>query len=84
MEIMWTITVGFVVGMNAKFLPSGKENMGFIVTTLLAIAGSFLAGYGGQALGWYRAGHGAGFISSIIGAFLLPLIYGFVKSKAAN
>ncbi len=84
MEILWTIVVGFVVGVIAKFLHPGRENMGFIVTTLLGIAGSFLAGYVGQALGWYHAGQGAGFIGSIIGAFILLLIYGFVKGKAAS
>ncbi|SFH95841.1 Uncharacterized membrane protein YeaQ/YmgE, transglycosylase-associated protein family [Collimonas sp. OK307] len=84
MEILWTIVVGFVVGVIAKFLHPGRENMGFIVTTLLGIAGSFLAGYIGQALGWYHAGQGAGFIGSIVGAFILLLIYGFVKGKAAS
>lgn len=84
MGILWTIIVGFVVGVIAKFLHPGKENMGLIVTTLLGIAGSFLAGYIGQALGWYQAGQGAGFIGSIIGALVLLLIYGFVKGKAAS
>ncbi|AMO94661.1 transglycosylase associated family protein [Collimonas fungivorans] len=54
------------------------------MTTLLGIAGSFLAGYIGQALGWYQAGQGAGFIGSIVGALILLLIYGFVKGKAAS
>lgn len=84
MEILWTIIVGFIVGVIAKFLHPGKENMGFIMTTLLGIAGAFLAGYIGQALGWYHAGQGAGFIGSIIGALILLLIYGFVKGKAAS
>ncbi|MDB5768733.1 GlsB/YeaQ/YmgE family stress response membrane protein [Collimonas fungivorans] len=84
MGILWTIIVGFVVGVIAKFLHPGKENMGLIVTTLLGIAGSFLAGYIGQALGWYQAGQGAGFIGSIVGALILLLIYGFVKGKAAS
>ncbi|AMP04421.1 GlsB/YeaQ/YmgE family stress response membrane protein [Collimonas pratensis] len=84
MEIIGTIIVGFIVGVIAKLIHPGRENMGFIVTTLLGIAGSFLAGYIGQALGWYHAGQGAGFIGSIIGAFVLLLIYGFVKGKAAS
>jgi len=84
MEIIGTIIVGFIVGVIAKLIHPGRENMGFIVTTLLGIAGSFLAGYVGQALGWYHAGQGAGFIGSIIGAFVLLLIYGFVKGKAAS
>ncbi|MEO6921156.1 MAG: GlsB/YeaQ/YmgE family stress response membrane protein [Collimonas sp.] len=84
MEILGTIIVGFIVGVIAKLIHPGRENMGFIVTTLLGIAGSFLAGYIGQALGWYHAGQGAGFIGSIIGAFVLLVIYGFVKGKAAS
>jgi uncharacterized membrane protein YeaQ/YmgE (transglycosylase-associated protein family) len=84
MEIIGTIIVGFIVGVIAKLIHPGRENMGFIITTLLGIAGSFLAGYIGQALGWYHAGQGAGFIGSIIGAFVLLLIYGFVKGKAAS
>lgn len=84
MEILGTIIVGFIVGVIAKLIHPGRENMGFIVTTLLGIAGSFLAGYVGQALGWYHAGQGAGFIGSIIGAFVLLVIYGFIKGKAAS
>ncbi|PFH04689.1 putative membrane protein YeaQ/YmgE (transglycosylase-associated protein family) [Collimonas sp. PA-H2] len=84
MEILGTIIVGFIVGVIAKLIHPGRENMGFIVTTLLGIAGSFLAGYVGQALGWYHAGQGAGFIGSIIGAFILLVIYGFIKGKAAS
>lgn len=76
MGIIWTIVLGFVIGVLAKFLHPGKENMGFIVTVLLGIGGSFLAGVIGQALGWYRAGEGAGFIASVIVAILLLAIYG--------
>jgi uncharacterized membrane protein YeaQ/YmgE (transglycosylase-associated protein family) len=65
MGIVWTIVVGFVVGVIAKLLHPGKENMGFIATVLLGIGGSFLAGMLGQAMGWYRAGEGAGFIASV-------------------
>lgn len=70
-----TILVGFIVGVIAKLIMPGKENMGFIVTTLLGIAGSLIATYAGQALGWYEAGQGAGWIGSIVGAFLLLWIY---------
>lgn len=79
MGILWTIVLGFVVGVIAKFLHPGKENMGFIVTILLGIAGSFLAGIIGQFMGWYRAGEGAGFIASVIVAILLLVIYGRVS-----
>jgi uncharacterized membrane protein YeaQ/YmgE (transglycosylase-associated protein family) len=77
--IFWTIVLGFVIGVLAKFLHPGKENMGFMVTILLGIAGSFLAGVIGQFLGWYQAGEGAGFIASVVVAILLLVIYGKVR-----
>jgi len=73
--LLTTIFVGFIVGVIAKLIMPGKENMGFIVTTLLGIAGSLIATYAGHALGWYEAGEGAGWIGSIVGAFLLLWIY---------
>jgi uncharacterized membrane protein YeaQ/YmgE (transglycosylase-associated protein family) len=76
---VWTIVLGFVVGVIAKFLHPGKENMGFIMTILLGIAGSFLAGFIGQFFGWYQAGEGAGFIASVIAAIVLLLIYGRLR-----
>lgn len=81
MGIIWTIVLGFVIGVIAKFLHPGKENMGFIVTVLLGIAGSFVAGIVGQFLGWYQAGEGAGFIASVIAAILLLVIYGRIKQS---
>ena len=77
--IFWTIVLGFVIGVLAKFLHPGKENMGFIATILLGIAGSFLAGVIGQYLGWYQAGEGAGFIASVVVAILLLFIVGKVR-----
>lgn len=79
MGIVWTIVVGFVIGVIAKFLHPGKEGMGFIMTILLGIAGSFLAGMIGQSLGWYQAGEGAGFIASVIAAIVLLAIYGKIR-----
>ena len=73
--LLTAIIIGFVVGVIAKLIMPGKENMGFIVTTLLGIAGSIVATYAGQAVGWYEAGQGAGWIASIVGAFLLLWIY---------
>lgn len=79
MGILWTIVLGFVIGVLAKVLHPGKENMGFIATILLGIGGSFLAGVIGQYLGWYQAGEGAGFIVSVIVAVLLLAIYGKLR-----
>jgi len=81
MGIIWTIVLGFVIGLIAKLVHPGKEHMGFIMTILLGIAGSFLAGVIGQAIGWYRAGEGAGFIASVIVAIILLVVYGRIKGK---
>ena len=79
MGILWTIILGFVIGVLAKVLHPGKENMGFIATVVLGIAGSFLAGVIGQFLGWYQAGEGAGFTASVIVAVLLLAVYGKLR-----
>ena len=83
MGIIWTIVLGFVIGIIAKLLHPGRENMGFVVTVLLGIAGSFLAGVVGQYLGWYTAGEGAGFIASVIMAIILLVIYGKLRGPAS-
>jgi len=82
MGIVWTILVGLVVGLIAKFLHPGRDNMGFIATVLLGIGGSFLAGMLGQAMGWYRAGEGAGFVASVVVAIILLVIYGRISDKS--
>ena len=79
MGIVWTIVLGFVIGVIAKLLHPGKENMGFIMTILLGVAGSFLAGYVGQYLGLYQIGQGAGFIGSVVGAIVLLFIFGKLR-----
>ena len=84
MGILWTIVLGFVIGVIAKLVHPGKENMGFIMTVLLGIAGSFLAGVIGQFLGWYKAGEGAGFIASVIVAIVLVVIYGRLRGGGSS
>lgn len=81
MGIIWTIVLGFVIGVIAKILHPGRENMGFIATVLLGIGGSFLAGVIGQYLGWYQAGEGAGFIASVVVAIFLLWAYGKLRAK---
>lgn len=82
MSIIWTIIIGFVAGLVAKFImPGDNEPSGFIMTTILGIVGSILASYLGQALGWYKAGEGAGFIGAVVGAIILLVIYGFFVGK---
>ena len=80
MGIIWTIVLGLVIGIIAKLIHPGRENMGIITTILLGIAGSFLAGIIGQFIGWYKAGEGAGFIASVIVAILLLWAYGKIRS----
>ena len=84
MGIIWTIVLGLVIGVIAKLIHPGRENMGIIMTIVLGIAGSFLAGIIGQAIGWYRAGEGAGFIASVIVAIILLVIYGRIKGRTSS
>ncbi|WP_431275012.1 GlsB/YeaQ/YmgE family stress response membrane protein [Variovorax ureilyticus] len=81
MHIVWTILIGFVAGLLARAIKPGDDSAGFIVTTLIGIAGSLLATYAGQAMGWYSAGQGAGFIASVLGAIVLLFLYGLIKRK---
>jgi uncharacterized membrane protein YeaQ/YmgE (transglycosylase-associated protein family) len=82
MSIIWTILIGFVAGLVARAIKPGDDSAGFIMTTLIGVAGSLIATYVGQGLGWYTAGQGAGFIASVIGAIVLLFIYGMIKRKA--
>ena len=78
---IWMIIVGAVVGVLAKAIHPGKENMGFLTTVLLGIAGSVLATFLGRMLGFYREGDSAGFIGATIGAILILLIYGQIAPR---
>lgn len=82
MSIVWTILIGFVAGLVARAIKPGDDSAGFIVTTLIGVGGSLIATYLGQAMGWYTAGRGAGFIASVVGAIVLLFIYGLIKKKA--
>ena len=82
MGIIWTIIIGFVAGVIAKFImPGDKEPAGFIMTTILGIVGAFVATFLGQALGWYGPNQGAGFIGAVVGAIVVLAIYGFIASR---
>ena len=83
MSILWTIIIGFVAGVIAKFLHPGNkyEPSGFIVTTLLGIGGAFAATYLGQAVGWYQAGESAGFIGAIVGAIIVLIVWGMIAPR---
>ncbi|MEP6811193.1 MAG: GlsB/YeaQ/YmgE family stress response membrane protein [Chthoniobacterales bacterium] len=79
--LLWTILIGAVIGVVAKLLMPGRDPGGCIITILLGIAGSFLAGYLGRAMGWYQEGQPAGFIFSVVGAMILLLIYRLIFGK---
>ena len=81
MSIIWTILIGFIAGLVARAIKPGNDSAGFIVTTLIGIAGSLIATYLGQAMGWYTVGQGAGFIASVVGAIVLLFIWGMLKKR---
>ena len=81
MSLLVTLIIGFLAGVIAKLLTPGRDPGGFIVTTLLGIAGAFLATYLGQAIGWYRADEAAGFIGAVVGAILVLVIYRLIARR---
>jgi len=85
MSILWTIIIGFVAGVIAKFImPGDNEPSGFILTAILGIVGAFVATYLGQALGWYGPGQGAGLIGAVLGAIIVLVIYGMVAGRRST
>jgi uncharacterized membrane protein YeaQ/YmgE (transglycosylase-associated protein family) len=83
MHLLWTVLIGFVVGLLARFLRPGDDKMGIFLTAALGIGGSLIATYAGHALGWYVAGEGAGFLASLVGAIVLLVIFHIVRKKSS-
>lgn len=83
MSILYTIFIGLIVGFIARAVKPGDDKLGWIMTAVLGVAGSFLATYAGQAMGWYAAGSAAGWMASVVGAVILLLIYGLVAKKTS-
>ena len=79
MSLIGTLLIGLIVGFLARALKPGDDKLGWIMTALLGVAGSFLATYLGVAMGWYQQGEAAGWIASILGAMALLVVYGLVK-----
>jgi uncharacterized membrane protein YeaQ/YmgE (transglycosylase-associated protein family) len=79
MHILWTLLIGFFVGLLARFLMPGDDKMGFFMTAFLGIGGSFAATYGGHALGIYRSGQTAGFFGAVVGAVVLLIAAGMLR-----
>jgi uncharacterized membrane protein YeaQ/YmgE (transglycosylase-associated protein family) len=84
MGFIGTIIVGLIVGAIARFVMPGEQKMGWILTILLGIGGSMAAGFIGQALGWYQAGQGAGWIASVLGAVLLLFVVKKVQGGSGS
>ncbi|WP_312568718.1 GlsB/YeaQ/YmgE family stress response membrane protein [Comamonas sp.] len=81
MALLGTLLVGLIVGLIARALKPGDDDMGWIMTIVLGIVGSFLASYAGQAMGLYPPGSSAGWIASIIGAIVVLFLYNLIRSK---
>ena len=83
MSILWTIIIGFIAGVIAKFImPGDNEPAGFILTAILGIVGAFVATISGPgAHGWYRPGEGAGLIGAVVGAIIVLLVYGMIAGR---
>ena len=77
--MLWTLFIGFVVGLAARWLKPGNDGMGIILTTVLGIGGSMVASFLGSALGLYRPGEPAGFIGALVGAVLLLIVVGKIR-----
>ena len=85
MGLIWTIVIGFFAGILAKLIhPGPNEPQGFIVTTLLGIAGAFVATYLGQLVGFYRVGETAGLIGAVVGAIIVLLVWGLFATTDAR
>ena len=82
MEILATIFIGMLVGIVAKLLMPGRDPGGWIITILLGIAGSFVAGFLGRNLGMYREGEPVGFLASVVGAIILLVLYRLIRPRA--
>jgi uncharacterized membrane protein YeaQ/YmgE (transglycosylase-associated protein family) len=81
MHILWMLIIGLIAGALAKLIMPGKDPGGIIITMLIGVAGSFIAGFLGRALGWYDPNESAGFIASVLGAILLLGIYRLVVGR---
>ena len=83
MSVLGTLFVGLIVGFIARAVKPGDDKLGWIMTAVLGVGGSFLASYLGAALGFYKPGDAVGFIASVVGAIVLLVVYSFIKSKSA-
>lgn len=80
-SLIWTIVIGFVVGLVARALKPGNDSLGIVMTSILGIVGAYAASFIGKTMGWYAYGEAAGFIAAVVGAVLLLFIVGMIKKK---
>lgn len=80
-NLIWTLVIGFVVGLVARALKPGEDKLGILMTSLLGVVGAFAASFIGQTMGWYKDGEPAGFIAAVVGAMLVLFLYGMLKKK---
>ena len=81
MSILGTLFIGLIVGFIARAIKPGEDKLGWIMTAILGVAGSFLAGYAGKAFGFYQQGQVAGFVASVVGAIVLLIVYALFKGR---
>lgn len=84
MHYLWMAFIGLIVGALAKLIVPGRDPGGIIITMLLGIAGSLLAGWFGRVVGWYAEGQSAGFLTSLIGAIVILLIYHLIRGRTGG
>ena len=84
MHLLWMIIVGLVIGVIAKLIVPGRDPGGIIITALLGIAGSVVAGWIGRSLGWYEPGQPAGFIASVFGAIIILAVYHLIMGRTGG
>jgi uncharacterized membrane protein YeaQ/YmgE (transglycosylase-associated protein family) len=80
-SLIWTIVIGFVVGLAARALKPGNDSLGIVMTSILGIVGAYAASFIGKTMGWYADGEAAGFIAAVVGAVILLFIVGMIKKK---
>lgn len=81
MDFLWMLFIGLIVGIVAKFLTPGRDPQGCLITMLIGVVGSMVAGWIGRSAGWYREGEPVGFIASVLGAILLLLVFRMITGK---
>ena len=81
MSIIGAIIIGLLVGIVAKLLTPGRDPGGWIITILIGLSGSFVAGFLARSMGWYQEGQPVGFLASVVGAIILLVLYRLIARR---